>query len=189
MALALTSGSALSGAATMAVFVVGTSPLFTVIGYAAHKAATAWQGRLATATGVVVLALGLYTLNGGLTLTGSPFAARNLPETLGLSRTPATPDASTVSVADDGRQTAVITVRPGRYAPANLALRAGVATTLIFRSDGAQGCVRALVIPGLNQQVILPEHGDTPVDLGVVERGRLDYSCAMGMYSGTITAN
>lgn len=28
----------------MAVFVLGTSPLFAVLGYAARKAATAWRG-------------------------------------------------------------------------------------------------------------------------------------------------
>lgn len=55
MALAMTSGSAWAGAATMAVFLLGTAPLFTLIGYAANKAATAWKGRLATATGIVVL--------------------------------------------------------------------------------------------------------------------------------------
>ncbi|MGI8816449.1 MAG: sulfite exporter TauE/SafE family protein [Pseudonocardia sp.] len=43
-ALALTSGSAAAGAATMAVFVIGTSPLFALLGYAARTAATAWRG-------------------------------------------------------------------------------------------------------------------------------------------------
>ena len=171
----------------MAVFVIGTSPLFTLIGYAAHKAATAWRGRLAAATGLIVVALGLYTLNGGLTLVGSPLAARNLSETIGLSRAAATPDESTVTVDAKGRQTAVVTVRSGSYSPANIEVKPGVATTLVFRSEGAQGCVRAVVLPALNQQVILPEKGDTPVDLGVLRSGRLEYSCAMGMYTGAIT--
>src|SRR5439155_1975436 len=56
-ALALTSGSPLAGAATMAVFVAGTSPLFAALGYAARKAATAWHGKLAAITGVAVLLL------------------------------------------------------------------------------------------------------------------------------------
>jgi len=101
MALALTSGSALSGAATMAVFVVGTSPLFTVIGYAAHKAATAWSGRLATAAGVVVLTLGVYTLNGGLTLIGSPFAPGTCPKPSAFPgpRPPPTPPPSVSRMA------------------------------------------------------------------------------------------
>jgi sulfite exporter TauE/SafE len=185
MALALASGSAVTGAATMAVFVIGTSPLFTLIGYAAHKAATAWAGRLATATGVLLLAMGAYTLNGGLTLMGSPVAAKNLAAALG-GPTPAA-DASTVSVDPDGQQTAVITVRAGGYYPPNVAVRAGVPTTLVFRSNNARGCERALVIPALDQDTVLPENGDTTLEVGSLDKGRIEYSCAMGMYSGLIT--
>jgi sulfite exporter TauE/SafE len=49
-ALALATGSPWRGAAIMAVFVVGTSPLFAILGYAARKAATVWRGRLVAAT-------------------------------------------------------------------------------------------------------------------------------------------
>ncbi|MFC7761419.1 sulfite exporter TauE/SafE family protein [Catellatospora bangladeshensis] len=76
MALAVAAGSPWQGAAIMAVFVLGTAPLFTLLGYAAaraRRAAGAWARRLAVATGVVVLALGAYTLNGGLELSGSPW--------------------------------------------------------------------------------------------------------------------
>lgn len=107
-ALALASGSALSGAATMAVFVAGTTPLFALLGYAARRAATAWRGRLAVATGLVVLGMGLYTLNGGLTLAGSPLAARHLAQTLGFSAPPAVADPSVVSVTA-GRQQVIVT--------------------------------------------------------------------------------
>lgn len=187
MALAMTSGSAWAGAAIMAVFVVGTAPLFTLIGYAANKAATAWKGRLAAATGIVVLLSGLYALNGGLTLMDSPFAAKNLTATLGIGQ-PAIPDSSTVTM-QNGAQTGVITVSPGRYSPANLAIKAGVPTTLVFRSENAAGCVAALVIPSLGVQTVLPENGDSKIDLGAPQAGRIDYSCAMGMYSGTITVS
>jgi sulfite exporter TauE/SafE len=185
MALALATGSVVTGAATMAVFVIGTSPLFTLIGYAARKAATAWAGKLALATGVLLVAMGGYTLNGGLTLMGSPLAAKNVAATLGIV-TPK-PDDSTVDVGDDGQQTAVVIVRPGGYYPANVAVRAGVPTTLIFRSDKASGCERALVIPALDQDVVLPENGDTTIEAGTLEKGTIEYSCAMGMYSGLIT--
>ncbi len=186
MALAMTSGSPWAGAAAMAVFVLGTAPLFTLIGYAANKAATAWKGRLSTATGIVVLISGLYALNGGLTLMDSPLAAKNLSATFGGE--PAVADASTVTVAN-GQQTGVITVTPGSYSPANLAIKAGVPTTLVFRSENARGCVAAVVIPSLGVQTVLPENGDSKIDLGTPEAGRIDYSCAMGMYSGTITVN
>lgn len=138
MALALTSGSWVGGAATMAVFVIGTSPLFTLIGYLALKAVTTWKNRLAIATGVVLLGMGLYAFNGGLTILGSPLAARSLASTLGFEEAPA--DASTVTAAADGStQTAVITVSPGSYSPGNVLVKAGVPTKLVFRSETLPG--------------------------------------------------
>lgn len=117
----------------------------------------------------------------------SPFAARSVTATLGIGQE-AAPDSSTVTVSD-GQQTGIITVTSGNYSPANLSLKSGVPTTLIFRSDSAYGCVAALVIRSLGVQTVLPENGDSKIDLGTPKTGRIDYSCAMGMYSGTITVS
>lgn len=181
-ALALASGSALSGAATMAVFVLGTGPLFAILGYAARKAATAWKGRLAIVTGMVVLAMGLYTLNGGLELAGSPLAASKIARSVGSADTPA--DTATVSEVE-GQQTVVVTARTGSYSPENVQVRSGVPTTLVVKSENAQGCVRSFVIR--DEQKVLPVQGETRIDLGVLQPGRLDYACGMGMYTGVIT--
>ncbi|MFE2960901.1 urease accessory protein UreH domain-containing protein [Nocardia tengchongensis] len=183
-ALTLASGSPVEGAATMAIFVLGTGPLFALLGYAARVAATVWRGRLALATGLVVLGMGLYTLNGGLELAGSPLAASRLARTLG-----ATPPAAdtTATTVDAGTQTVTITARRSSYSPANVQVKAGLPTTLVVRTDHTQGCIRALVIRDLGMQKILPATGETRIDLGVLQPGRLDYTCGMGMYSGTIT--
>ncbi|SDM29540.1 Sulfite exporter TauE/SafE [Lentzea albidocapillata subsp. violacea] len=181
-ALALASGSALSGAATMAVFVLGTGPLFAILGYAARKAATAWKGRLAVVTGLVVLAMGLYTLNGGLELAGSPLAASRIAQSFGGNDAPA--DTTAVSEAG-GQQTVVITARSSSYSPENVQVRSGMPTTLVVKSENAQGCVRSFVIR--DEQKVLPVRGETRIDLGVLQPGRLDYACGMGMYTGVIT--
>jgi plastocyanin domain-containing protein len=82
----------------------------------------------------------------------------------------------------------VITARTGSYTPANVQAQAGVPTTLVVRSDNAQGCVRSLLVPSRGVDEILPARGETRIDLGVLEPGTLRYSCGMGMYTGTITA-
>ena len=180
-ALALASGSPWQGAAIMAVFVIGTSPLFAILGYAARKAATLWRGRLVAATGVAVIATGLYTLNGGLELAGSPLAASRIAESLSGT---ATADPSTTTVTD-GQQQVVITASDHGYSPRVAAITAGIPTTLVVRSDGAAGCVRAFVIG--DTQTVLPESGDTRIDLGTPTPGTLRYACGMGMYTGAIT--
>lgn len=183
-ALALTSGSALMGAATMAVFVLGTAPLFAILGYAARKAATAWKGRLGVVTGLVVVVMGLYTLNGGLELAGAPFSASRIAEAASGNDVPA--DTTAVSVAD-GKQTVVITARTGAYSPDNVRAQSGLPTTLVVKSDQAQGCVRSFVVR--DQEKILPVTGETRIELGVLQPGRLDYACGMGMYTGVINVS
>lgn len=154
-------------------------PLFAALGYAARKAATAWRGRLAVVTGLAVAALGLYTLNGGLELAGSPMAASRIAHTVGLVASPVTspvtspPDTSTVSMAD-GTQVVVITATASSYSPDNVAVHAGIPTTLVIHSDHAQGCIRSFVIASRDEQRILPSTGDTRIDLGVLQPGQLD---------------
>ncbi|MGW4941898.1 urease accessory protein UreH domain-containing protein [Actinoplanes sp. NPDC004185] len=191
-ALALTSGSWMHGAAIMSVFVLGTAPLFTVLGYLARKASGAWRTKLATVTGLVVLAMGLYTFNGGLELSGSPLAASRIAEIVGVGPEPVTAyaapgDAPPLSMTADGVQQVIVTAVTGAYQPANIEIRAGISTRLIVRSDDAGGCVRAFVIPSRNLQEILPVNGDTVIELGALKPGRLRYSCGMGMYTGRLT--
>lgn len=183
-ALALTAGSAPAGAATMAVFVLGTSPLFALLGYAVRKAATAWRGRLAAATGLALLALGLITVNGGLEAAGSPLAVSRLAANLATASA-STPGAT--STITNGRQTIAITASADGYAPATVHARAGLPTILTIRADHAQGCIRAFTVPDRNIEKILPATGDTTIDLGTLAPGTLAYACGMGMYTGTIT--
>jgi sulfite exporter TauE/SafE len=180
-ALALASGSPWQGAAIMAVFILGTSPLFAILGYAARKAATVWRGRLVAATGIAVVAMGLYTLNGGLELAGSPLAASRIAETFSGAAA-ADPTKTTVT---DGHQEVVITASSSGYSPRNAKITAGIPTTLVVRSESAAGCIRAFTIG--DTQTVLPESGDTRIDLGTPSAGMLRYACGMGMYTGIIT--
>jgi sulfite exporter TauE/SafE len=186
--IALAAGSPVTGAATMAVFVIGTGPLFAVLGYAARKAATVWRGRLAAATGVVVIVTGLLTLNGGLELAGSPLAASHLAADLATT-SDSSHTATAASTITDGHQTVTITAASDGYNPSTTRARAGIPTTLLIHSAGAEGCIRAFTIPELNVQHILPATGDTRIDIGPLHPGTLGYVCGMGMYTGTITTN
>lgn len=184
-ALALASGTPIEGAAIMAVFVIGTSPLFAIIGYAARKLASVWNRRLALATGLAVLVMGALTLNGGLELAGSSLSASRIGSAVGWG-TSAASDISTVTVTG-GRQEVTITADSGGYRPANVQIQSGLPTTLVLRSAGATGCIRSFVIASRGEERVLPETGDTRIVLGSLQPGRLDYSCGMGMYRGTIT--
>ena len=184
--LAVASGSPLSGAAVMAAFVVGTSPLFAAIGYAARRSTAALRTRLSVLAGVAVLVAALVSINAGLVLSGSSFTLAGAWRSFsggGSESSPAVP----VLPAAGGTQQIVITARSTGYSPSRVAVRAGVPTRLILRSDGSAGCTRAFVFPSLGVEEYL-DAGDTTVDLGPLAPGQHRFTCGMGMYSGVIEA-
>ncbi|MDP9403386.1 MAG: sulfite exporter TauE/SafE family protein [Actinomycetota bacterium] len=187
MFLAIAAGSPIAGAAAMATFVVGTSPLFAAVGFAVRRSARALQGRVATLAALAVLVAGVFTINTGLALRRSSATLSTLWASLSGATTPAdvaTAPAATVSA--DGVQRLVIEARDTSFSPRLTRAKAGVPTVLTVRTSGTQGCTRGFVIPSADIQRVLPETGDTEIDVGRLEPGTLRYTCSMGMYGGTI---
>lgn len=198
MFLAVASGSPLAGMLIMSVFVLGTFPMFAALGYAAARWAAALGGKVATATAVVVLAVGVYTLNGGLTLGGAPVNAGTIVSALSgpvaaaparAAAPPAVPPAAVHGPVGPGTaagpQEIEIEVLDTDYRAPD-SVEAGRRTVLKLVTDGTRGCTRGFVVPSLGIEKILPETGRTQIDLGVLEPGRLQFTCSMGMYRGAI---
>lgn len=188
MLLAATAGSAVSGAAVMVVFVVGTAPMFAAFGFVTQRYVSADSRVLAGTLGVVVLLLGLVTLNAGLVSLGSPVTAQTLAASVG-ARPAAAAAAAPAPALTDGVQVLHIDAESGGYSPATIAARAGVPTTLIIRTRDTRSCIVATVFPSLGVQASLPSTGETEVDLGTLAAGEVPISCSMGMYTGTIVVS
>jgi sulfite exporter TauE/SafE len=189
--VAITAGSPMAGAAVMAGFVLGTAPLFAVLGYLFRRSSRALSGRLGIATGVVVLAVAAWTIGSGLQAggwatfgTGSTTAtaaapARSTGTGTGTSNGPVRIDAA-------GKQLITLTVTDF-YVPTQFTAKSGLPTTLVLHGKDSGGCARAFTIPELGVQKIVKRNGDTEVDLGTRKPGTLRFSCAMGMQTGSIT--
>ncbi len=184
MFLAIASGSPLAGAAIMATFVVGTAPLFAVIGYAARRTTSHLRGRLGLLSGVAVMVAGLLAINAGLVLSGSSFtftgAWRSISGGTEASAVAAPP------VAGDGIQRIVIEAHDTGYSPAAVTADSGVPIELTFRTNNTRGCTRFVVLSSLGVEKALPLTGDTRIDVGELEPGTYRYTCGMGMYFGSI---
>lgn len=64
-------------------------------------------------------------------------------------------------------------------------MRAGKTARLVFAGDGSAGCALSLIFE--DQQYVLPQDGETPIELPAMRAGEsIDYTCAMGMYGGHI---
>ncbi|MEK2479149.1 sulfite exporter TauE/SafE family protein [Streptomyces noursei] len=198
--LAITSGPPVAGGAVMAGFVLGTAPLFAVIGYAFRRSSRALAGHLAGLTGVVVLSIAVWTMasalqaGGWVSLDGpdQKTAAATAPFTIeggdqgsgsGVGSAPA--PGAPVRTDASGKQIVTLTVTEF-YAPSQFTAKAGVPTTLVLHGQGANGCARAFTIPELGVREIVKQDGDIKIDLGRRKPGTLRFSCASGMQTGAI---
>ena len=72
----------------------------------------------------------------------------------------------------------------GGYSPELITAKSGIPTKLIIRTNGANDCSASLVIRSIGFQKILPQTGETEIDLGIPKSGEpLQGVCGMGMYS------
>jgi len=186
MLLAATSGSAATGAAVMALFVLGTAPMFAAYGFLTQRYANPDRRGMSVALGIVVVAMGLFTLNAALTAMASPVTAQSIAAAVFNGNPSSAGSAAAAPAAVDGVQVLKIDATSGGYSPSTVNARAGVPTKVVFHTDHTYSCIVYTVFPSVNQQVILPESGDTEVDLGVLRAGEFPISCSMGMYTATI---
>lgn len=177
--LAINSGSAMLGAATLFVFVLGTSPLFFSLGYFATRLGEAMHARFLKLAAVAILLVALFSLDGALKLGGSPVT---LAKARAALFTGAPPVAA--RIAADGVQEARISAGSGGYAPGTVSIRSGKPARIVFKGDGSGGCALSLVFEG--RSYYLQSNAATPINLPAREPGTIEYTCSMGMYGGRI---
>jgi len=78
MAVAMGTGSAVTGAAIMFAFILGTSPVFFAVAYLATRLGSRLEASFMRIVAVVVLVLGLIAIDSGLTLVGWPYSFSNV---------------------------------------------------------------------------------------------------------------
>ena len=170
MVLAIASGSPVVGAAGMAIFVLGTSPLFAAFGYAVRRSGHLLRGHLGKAAAIAVIVAGLISINSGLVLSGSSFTFERAWDGLLGTDTRDTdtmggmgmaegdmPAADNAAVDPAGTQHIRIEVRSESYVPARVRARAGVPTMLTLVTKGLRACTNGFVIPSANLERTLPE--------------------------------
>ncbi|WP_460370212.1 cupredoxin domain-containing protein, partial [Actinocorallia lasiicapitis] len=96
-------------------------------------------------------------------------------------------DPRYVATGPDGVQVVTVHAADRGYRPALLGARAELPTVLVVRTDGPTGCTRALELPQLGLERMLPVTGETRIELGARPPGRLRFICSAGHYPGSIT--
>lgn len=186
MATALGTGSLMMGAALMFAFTLGTSPVFFIVAYLTTELGARLEKFFMRFVAVVVLILGLVTVNSGLNLIGSPLSLQNLTRGLLPSENNVAPvDSVAQPVAADGE--IILNVNNDGYFPTTLKAPADRSLTLNLVTNKTYSCARDFVIPSLNVYELLPDTGTVQVNLPPQKSGtKMNFTCSMGMYTGVI---
>ena len=177
MAVAVGTGDPLQGAAILFAFTLGASPLFFAVAYLATQLGAKLETLFMRLVAVVVLVLGLVSVDAGLTLVGSPLSVTN-----GLNST-----FVRETIPQESSSSLMIEARNNGYYPAVLYAKAGEAISLTIVTDNTRSCSRDFVIPSLGVEELLPSTGSVKIDIPAQEPGStLRFSCSMGMYTGKI---
>ena len=186
MAAALGTGSVAMGAALMFAFTLGTSPVFFIVAYLTTELGARLEKFFMRFVAVVVLVLGVVTVNSGLNILGSPLSFQNLTRSLLPSNRGPEPVAQAPQpAAAEGE--VVLYVQNEGYFPKTLSAPAGKDFTLNLVTDETYSCSRDFVIPALDYYELLPDTGTVQVNIPAQEKGStLFFTCSMGMYTGQI---
>lgn len=186
MAAALGTGSMAMGAALMFAFTLGTSPVFFIVAYLTTELGARLEMFFMRFVAVVVMILGLVTVNSGLNILGSPLSFQNLTRSLLPSNNGPEPVAQSPQTAQAEGEV-VLYVHNEGYFPQTLSAPAGKDFTLNLVTDETYSCSRDFVIPALDYYELLPDTGTVKVNIPAQVKGStLFFTCSMGMYTGQI---
>lgn len=187
MALAIGSASPITGALILFSFILGTSPVFFILGYLATKLDDTLQQKFMRVAAFAIIILALFNLNNGVALLGGwPFGkiAKDITCTVSFCSNGSTTNNSQ---GTDVPTEATINIQANYYDPGTINVKAGQKITLHLNNQKGSGCIQSFVIPKLGISKVIPiGTSNTIVFDAPTQPGQIPFMCGMGMYRGVI---
>lgn len=178
MALAISTGSSLAGTLIMFSFILGTIPLFFILGYTANSLSAKWQKNFYRAAAVLIIGLSLFSINSAIALSGSTWNFSNLTNSISnknIDDQAITEDKITININSNG------------YEPNSVNVKAGALVTLTLKNNNAYSCAQAFTIPRMGiEKLVGPGQQEVIQFRAPDDAGKIAFSCSMGMYRGVI---
>lgn len=184
MALAVASGNPFLGAAILFAFVLGTSPVFFILGYFATKLGDIFQQKFMRIAAFAIIVLAILNLNSAFALTGLDTKIGNIGK--GVWCTFAfCENAGGASKTANNNPT--ITIKSLGYFPSTITVKAGANVRMkIVNTDGSS-CIQAFTIPSLGIQKVIPPGVSDEIDFQAPNAPtQIPFMCSMGMFRGVI---
>lgn len=183
-ALAISSASGINGGLIMFAFILGTIPLFFGIGFLTSILGDAFRAKFFRLAAVLVIFLGITSINGSLIALGSPISLNSaskafnglfVQKKIGLQMNIAT------------NQNPQITVTSSGYYPNFIRVKKNIPVTITLIGKDAYSCASAFRIPSLGLGVNLKSANDVQkITFTPTKTGEIPFNCTMGMYTGVI---
>lgn len=183
-ALAISSANPFVGAAIMAIFILGTTPVFFGVGWLTSVLGDAYRTKFLRIAAVAVLYLGITSVNGALVALDSPLSFQAMRENIPLILSFENKSSGSSDVATT--QNPEIVVTTNGYSPNYIRVKKGLPVTLKLTSIDAYSCASAFRIPSLGIQRNLSANESQTITFTPQKQERIVFSCSMGMYSGVI---
>ncbi|MBI2600776.1 sulfite exporter TauE/SafE family protein [Candidatus Daviesbacteria bacterium] len=187
-AFAISSGNPFWGAAILGTFVLGTTPMFLGLGVLTSRLGDAFRTRFLKIAGLLVLYIGITSVNQGLVLANSPITlqtlAENSPIQIDLSGGASNQNANYLAGQVNGVQNVDINIESSGYNPRYLQVKSGIPVKMNLISKNVYSCALAFRIPALKIAKNLNPTGVETIEFTPTKKGKIVYTCSMGMYSG-----
>lgn len=174
----LSKGDPMTGALTMLAFSLGTLPALLSLSALSSFIKGAFQQHFLRFAGVVVVLLGLFNVQNGLTLTGINFAFASGPKSSAGSVLAATnPNVQIVG----GKQIVNMKVTGLSYYPNKFTVAKGIPVEWHIDGTQAEGCAQVVTVPSLGITEYLSQQGEKVITFTPQSTGQIPFSCTMGM--------
>lgn len=174
---AMTTGSFINGALTMAVFAIGTTPGLIGLGGITSFIKGRSAGLIYKLIGLIVVALALFNISNGMTLAGLKKAnAKAVIQT----------EQDQYVKMENGVQVVRMEQNARGYHPNQVNLKINTPVKWIIKSVYPYSCASSLVSEKLNIRTLLTEE-EQVFEFTPKETGDIPFSCSMGMYWGNFT--
>lgn len=186
--LAINSASPVQGALIMFSFVLGTMPLFALIGVATAKLSEGWHSKFMKVASYLLIAMAVYSFNGVLLVLDSPITLQSItrPVTYFFSDERFNTISANKAQVVAGVQKVHIQAVNSGYTPNRVTVQSGIPVELTVSTNETYSCSAAFVFTEFGISTFLGATDSQTFTFTPTKKGTFTFSCSMGMYTGTM---
>ena len=184
--LAINTGNPFQGALIMFFFVLGTTPLFAILGVATAKLSEGWYQKFTKFAAGVLVIMAIYSVNGVLLVTDSPITINKLISPITYIFSDERFEDALSAKTVNGAQQVTIDILDRGYSPNYIKVKRGVPVELTLQSNGVYSCALAFVFKEFGINTFLKSVDTQSSTFTPDKPGKYSFTCSMGMYTGTM---